>query len=415
MRKFVTKHKLFLVLIIAVSTAVFTFGLRRARGVMVDVMPVRSQPLEQTILASGRVMSPARVEIGSVITGRIARVLVREGDQVEAGQMLIELETHELAAALRQAEASEHYARTRLATVAEVGLVTAEKTLAQAKTTLAWTERELQRARSLFAEGIMSQAKFEDFERAHDIARSQYEAARTQMDSQTNTGAQSREAAARLSEAVAARELAAAKLAQTSLRASEASTVLTRQVEPGDIVQPGKTLLTLATIGETRISAEIDEKNLPYLKVGNTALASADAFPDTTFPAEMYYLAPGIDVERGTVEARFRIPNPPTFLRADMTLSVEIKGTQKTQAFVLPFDAVRGSSTGAPTILTVRDGKVISRPVRVGLKAGNAIEIVHGLQDGEQVIISAAIAPGTSVRPRLVNASLSASLMEDAS
>lgn len=403
MRKFVTEHKLLLVLIIAVSAAVFAFGLRRARGITVDVMPVRPQPLQQTILASGRIMSPARVEIGSVITGRIARVLVREGDQVEAGQVLIELETHELAAALRQAEASEHYARTRLATVAEVGLVTAEKALAQAKTTLAWTERELQRARPLFAEGIMSQAKFEDLERAHDIARSQYEAARTRMDSQTNTGAQSREAAARLSEAVAARELAAAKLAQASLRASEASTVLTRQVEPGDIVQPGKTLLTLATIGETRISAEIDEKNLPYLKVGNTALASADAFPDTTFPAEMYYLAPGIDVERGTVEARFRIPNPPTFLRADMTLSVEIKGTRKTQAFVLPFDAVRGSSTGAPTILTVHDGKVISRPVTVGLKAGNAIEIVHGIHDGEQVIISAAIAPGTAVRPRIIH------------
>jgi HlyD family secretion protein len=405
MRKFFTGHKLLLVLIIGVSAAVFAFGLRRARGVTVDVMPVRPQPLEQTILASGRVMSPARVEIGSVITGRIAQVLVREGDQVEAGQVLIELETHELSAALRQAEASEHYARTRLATVAEVGLVTAEKTLAQAQTTLAWTERELQRARPLFAEGIMSQAKFEDLERAHQIAKSQHESARTQMDSQTNTGAQSREAAARLSEATAARELAAAKLAQASLRASEASTVLTRQVEPGDIVQPGKTLLTLATIGETRISAEIDEKNLPYLKVGNTALASADAFPDTTFPAELYYLAPGIDVERGTVEARFRIPTPPAFLRADMTLSVEIKGTQKTQAFVLPFDAVRGSSTGTPTILTVHDGKVISRPVTVGLKAGNTVEIVHGIHDGEQVIVSAAIAPGTAVRPRIVNAS----------
>ncbi len=405
MRKFLAKHKLLLVLVMGVSAAVFAFGLRRARAVTVDVMPVHPQPLEQTILASGRVMSPARVEIGSVITGRIARVLVREGDHVEAGQVLIELETHELAAALRQAEASEHYARTRLATVAEVGLVTAEKALAQAKTTLAWTERELQRARPLFADGIMSQAKFEDLERAQQIATSQHEAARTQMDSQTNTGAQSREATARLSEATAARELAAAKLAQASLRASESSTVLTRQVEPGDIVQPGKTLLTLATIGETRISAAIDEKNLPYLKVGDTALAAADAFPDTTFPAELYYLAPGIDVERGTLEARFRIPNPPIFLRADMTLSVEVKGTQKTQAFVLPFDAVRGSSTGTPTILTVHDGKVISRPVTVGLKAGNAIEIVHGLQDGEQVILGAAVAPGTAVRSRIVNAS----------
>jgi HlyD family secretion protein len=84
-------------------------------------------------------------------------------------------------------------------------------------------------------------------------------------------------------------------LAQTQLRASAASTVLTRQVEPGEIVQPGKKLLMLATAGEARITAQIDEKNLPYLKVGETALASADAFPETKFSAEPYYLAPSVD------------------------------------------------------------------------------------------------------------------------
>jgi HlyD family secretion protein len=403
MLKFFAQHKLFLFVIIGLGTATLAFG-SRARGVAVDVVPVQPQSLEQTILASGRIMSPARVEIGSVITGRVARVLVHEGDRVVAGQVLIELETHELAAALRQAEASEQHARTRLATVSEVGLVTAEKALAQAKTTLDWTERELQRGRPLFADGIMSQAKFEDIERAYRIAKSQYEAARTQMDSQTNTGAQSREAAARLSEATAARELAAAKLAQASLRASEASTVLTRQVEPGDIVQPGKKLLTLATIGETRISAQIDEKNLPYLKIGNTAVASADAFPDIPFTAELYYLAPSIDVGRGTVEARFRVLEPPPHLRADMTLSVEIRAAQKAQAIVLPVDAVRGSVSGKPTVLTVRDGKAVSQSVAVGLKAEKTVEILHGVQAGEQVIVSTTVAPGTRVRPRLLTA-----------
>lgn len=401
MPRFFAQHRLFLFVIIGLGTATLAFG-SRARGVAVDVVPAHPQPLAQTILVSGRIMSPARVEIGSVITGRVARVFVHEGERVTAGQVLIELETHELAAALRQAEANEQYARTRLATVSEVGLVTAEKALAQAKTTLDWTERELQRGRPLFADGIMSQAKFEDLERAYRIAKSQHEAARTQMDAQTNTGAQSREAVARLSEATAARELAAAKLAQASLRASEASTVLTRQVEPGDIVQPGKKLLMLATVGETRISAQIDEKNLPYLKIGNTAIASADAFPDIPFTAELYYLAPSVDVGRGTVEARFRVPEPPSHLRADMTLSVEIRAAQKERAIVLPLDAVRGGANGKATVLTVHEGKAVSRPVAVGLKAGMTVEILQGIQTGEQVIVSAAVTPGTRVRPRLL-------------
>ncbi len=98
------------------------------------------------------------------------------------------------------------------------------------------------------------------------IAKSHYEAAQIQIKAQRGSGTQTREAVAKLSEASAARELAAAKLAQTQLRASADSFVLTRQVEPGDIVQPGKTLLTLATIGETRITAQIDEKNFPISK-----------------------------------------------------------------------------------------------------------------------------------------------------
>ena len=237
---------------------------------------------------------------------------------------------------------------------------------------------------------------------AYRIAKSQHEAAQTQVKAQRHSGAQTREAVAKLSEARAARELAAAKLAQTQLRASATSTVLTRQVEPGDIVQPGKTLLTLATVGETRITAQIDEKNLPYLKVGETALASADAFPDAKFSAELYYLAPSVDAERGTVEARFRIPDPPTHLRADMTLTVEVRAAHKEHAFVVPFEAVRGTTSGTPTLLTVQDGKAVSQPVAIGLQAGGNVEILRGVQAGEHVVINATITPGTRVRPRVI-------------
>ncbi|MGE0827456.1 MAG: efflux RND transporter periplasmic adaptor subunit [Candidatus Binatia bacterium] len=402
MRKIFAQPRRLIFGIIALGMGCIALGASRARGVRVDVVPIRAQPLLHTILASGRIMSPARVEIGSVITGRVEQVFVREGDRVEAGQILMRLESNELVAALRQAEASERYARARVSTVTEVSRITAEKAFAQAQTTLDWTTRELRRGRDLFTEGIMSQAKFEDLERAHEIARSQFEAARIQMDAQTATGAQTREVTAKLSEAVAARQLAHAKLAQASIVASAPGTVLIREVEPGDIVQPGRTLLTLASSGETRISAHIDEKNLPYLAVGDAAVASADAFPNLPFAAELYYLAPSIDVARGTVEARFRVPEPPSHLRADMTVSVEIRAAQKDQAIVVPSDALRGVSNGRTTVLKVEDGKAVSQPVTVGLKVGNKAEILQGVQVGEQVIMNRTVSPGTRVRPRFV-------------
>ena len=402
MRNFFAQHRLLFGVLLCLSVGAVLLGVRHVRGVVVDVVPVQPQALVQTVIATGRVMSPARVNIGSVITGRVARVLVEEGDRVEAGQVLIELENSELMATLQQAEANEQNARVRVATVSEVGLATATETLAQAKATLDWSERELRRYQDLLAEEILSRARFEEVERAYRIAKSQHEAAQTQVKAQRQSGAQAREAVTKLSEARAARELAAAKLAQTQLRASANSTVLTRQVEPGDIVQPGKTLLTLATIGETRITAQIDEKNLPYLKVGETALASADAFPDVKFSAELYYLAPSVDAERGTVEARFRIPDPPTHLRADMTLTVEVRAAHKEHAFVVPFEAVRGTTSGTPTLLTVQGGKAVSQPVAIGLQAGGHVEILRGVQAGEQVVINTTITPGTRVRPRVI-------------
>lgn len=403
MRNFFSQHRLFFGSLLCVSAVVALLGVRHARGVAVDVIPVQPQALVQTVIATGRVMSPARVNIGSVITGRVARVLVEEGDDVESGQVLLELENEELAAALRQAEANEQHARVRVATVTEVGLATAAETLTQARATLDWSEREFRRRQDLLAEGILSRARFEEAERAYLIAKSQYEAAQTQVKAQRDSGAQAREAVAKLSEASAAWELAAAKLAQTQLRASAASIVLTRQVEPGDIVQPGKTLLTLATTGETRITAQIDEKNLPYLKIGETALASADAFPDAKFAAELYYLAPSVDAERGTVEARFRIPDPPAHLRADMTLTIEVRAAHKAQAFVVPSAAVRGAANGTPTLLTVQDGRVVSQPVAIGMQAGGKVEILGGVQAGALVVINATVTPGARVRPRVIS------------
>lgn len=403
MRNFFTHHRLFFGALLCISAIVALLGIRRARGVTVDVIPVQPQALVQTVIATGRVMSPARVNIGSVITGRVARVLVEEGDRVEGGQVLIELENEELMAALRQAEANEHLARVRVAAVKEVGLATAAEALAQARATLDWSEREFRRHQDLLAEGILSRARFEEVERAYLIAKSQYEAAQIQIKAQRDSGVQTREAVAKLSEASAARELAAAKLAQTQLRASADSFVLTRQVEPGDIVQPGKTLLTLATIGETRITAQIDEKNLPYLKVGAAAVASADAFPDAKFSAELYYLAPSVDAERGTVEARFRIPDPPAHLRADMTLTVEVRAAHKAQAFLVPFAAIRATASGTPTLLTVQGGKAVSQPVVLGMQSGGKVEILRGVQTGALVVISPAVTPGARVHPRVIS------------
>ena len=111
-----------------------------------------------------------------------------------------------------------------------------------------------------------------------------------------------------LQQARAGLAAAKARLAQTSIVAPTDGVLIGRNVEPGDVVQPGKELMVLAPAGETQIVVQVDEKNLAQLKLGQKALASADAYPHERFDAELFYINPGIDALRGSVEVKLRVP-----------------------------------------------------------------------------------------------------------
>ena len=386
-------HRWLTIAVLAALAIAGLFTLRTLRGDAVEVAPVTSGAIQHSIVVSGRVQAPNRVQIGSVVTGRVGQVLVVEGDKVEAGQPLILLETSELAAALAQARAAETSARARFAAVRELSLPQATEALDQSDAQLQFAEAEVKRNRELRDKGFISEARLQDLERLLTVARSQRDAARAQARAQGSTGAQALETASKLQEAIAAREVAESRYAQTTIRASVPGTVLVRSVEPGDIVSPGKALLIVNSAGETRLSAQIDEKNLPFLKVGDAATASSEAFPSQRFNALLYYVSPGVDVTRGSIEARFRVPEPPAYLRADMTVSIDIGVARKAQALTVPAAAVR--EIGGETIVQVlRGGRIESVKVRIGIRAADRVEIVAGLAAGDTVALTRDVPDG---------------------
>ena len=387
-------------LAVAALAAIAAVAGQRLRGPVVEAAIVQEGPIEQSIVVSGRVQAPSRVEIGSVITGRVVRVLVEEGAVVAPGQPLIHLETDELQAALAQATAAEAAAAARDAGVRELSLPQAADAVLQAESQFRFAESEVKRYRELRDKGFISDSRLQEQERQFEIARSQLAAARTGARAQGAGGVQAREASVRLQEARAARQLAASRLAQATIRASVAGTVLVRAVEPGDIVSPGKRLLVINSRGETRLTAQIDEKNLPYLSLGQEAQASSEAFPDRRFAARLYYISPGVDVARGSLEARFRVTEPPGYLRADMTVSIDIGVARKARALTVPLDALR--ETGSErSVQVVRDGRVQSMRVETGVRGASRLEIVAGLAAGDTVVLTRGIVEGTRVRTQM--------------
>ncbi|HOA93141.1 MAG TPA: efflux RND transporter periplasmic adaptor subunit [Quisquiliibacterium sp.] len=362
------------------------------RSTAVDVVSVRRGPLTQTVVATGRVATPARIAVASQLAARIEQVTVREGAAVQAGQVLVRLRSDEAESALNAALAAEREARGRIRALGAVAAPVSEQQLVQAQAALQLAEQEAGRTRALLARGFVSQARVDEAERALASARAAALAARAQAEGNRAGGVEAELAATRLAQAQANVAAARARLELLVLRAPAAAVVLTRTAEPGDIAQVGRTLLELAQSGETRVIASVDEKNLAHMRDGLAAAVMADAFPGRRFDATVFYVAPAVDAQRGTVEVRLRVPAPPDFLKPDMTVSVEMRVGRRDDALMLPAQAIRGADGDTAHVMAMRGERVEKVPVTLGLRGVGSVEIASGLKEGDAVIL-----PGTAV------------------
>ena len=371
------------VLVLAVAGGLL---LARQRGTPVQLVPVARTGIVQSVVATGRLNAPARMDIGAEVTATVLEVRVREGDRVKAGDLLLRLSDAEARAALQQARAALLEARGRATQQASVAAPVATQAVVQAEATFTAAERDYQRARELVAQGFFPQQKLDDARRAQDTARSALLSARVQAQANQPSGIERTLAVTRVDQAEAAVAMAQARLARLGIASPVDALVLTRSVEPGSMAQPGRVLLTLAALGGTRIDANVDEKNLRLLTLGMPARAVADAYPGQSFDAQLNYIAPAVDPQRGTVEVRLAVPNPPAFLRPDMTVSVEMVGGSKKDALVLPSGAVRDADREAPWVLLFSGGQAVRAPVKLGLRGVGSVEILEGLKEGDETI-----------------------------
>jgi len=235
-------------------------------------------------------------------------------------------------------------------------------------------------------QGFVSPSRLDDAQRAAAASASAVLAASAQAAGTGAGGAEAELAQSRLSQALAAERAALGRLDQLSLRAPVAGTVISRAADPGDTAQPGRTLLTLVSGDETRIQASVDEKNLSYLKLGQTARATADAYPERPFNATLTFIAPAVDAQRGTVDLKLRVDAGAGDLRPDMTVSVEIITAQAANALKLPTDAVRRDANGGAYALVNRGGRAEKVKLVLGLRGVGTTQVLEGLAAGDRVI-----------------------------
>lgn len=381
-------YKLIVSALLLIIVAGF-FAFRWWQGPLLPSYRISSMPLVQTVVATGRVVAVSNTDIGSEISGVVLERRVAEGEQVAAGDLLLVLSSDDVAAQVRQAEAelAELISSTRPQAVVD---------LTNAKVALAQADRNVERRRELAAISAISDEEMEQAIQSQAQARNNLENARLRANALSSGGVEEDLLRAR----IAALQ---AQLNKAQVRSKVSGTVLTRNIEVGDLVQPGQSLFTIALDGKTEIRVPLDERNLSRLALQQPAVAIADAYPDKPFPVRISFIAPSIDPQRGTVEVRLSVDPVPDFLRQDMTVSVNIETDQRAKALVIPNDALANVKEDSAEVLLLRDGKTQRQVVKLGLRGLSASEVLSGLSAGDEILVDATVslADGKRVRTAL--------------
>jgi len=274
---------------------------RQLQGPELPAYRLEARPLVQRVVASGEVDSQSLAQVGSEITGVVAARHVREGDAVNAGDLLLELRDDEQRARLREAEAA-------LQQLIDATRPQAQATLREAQHNLEQASRELQRRETLFERKLLASEPLEQARRAELTARVVRDRARFAAAALAEGGSEEQVLRQRL-------EVARANLARTRIHAQVDGVVQSRDVEPGDLIQPGRTLLTIARSGSSEILLPLDEKSLAPIEHGQSARIIAGAYPDRVLTAKVSFIAPSVDTARGTIDVHLDLQEPAAFLR----------------------------------------------------------------------------------------------------
>jgi HlyD family secretion protein len=377
------------------------FGTPLVLGPIVQAAPVVRADFVQTLVASGHIEAPYRVSVGSQVTGVVASVPVAEGAMVRAGDVLVTLDDTEAQAAVVQAEGQLAEANARIRQIIALTLPSAEQSLKQANATLLDAQKTYDRAATLAANGNATLVSLDDAKKSLDVAQTQVRSAELQVFTNRPRGSDYVLAETQVAQTTALVAAAKSRLGYTTLKAPRNGVLIARSVEVGNIVQPGKELLSLSPEGNVQVVVQIDERNLGLIAIGQNALASADAYANQVFPARIAYINPGVGLQTASVEVKLDVPDLPAYIRQDMTISVDIEVARHPNSLIIPVIDVHDVNGGRPWILKAAGDHARREAVTLGLVSAGKAEILSGLTEGEIVIPATAdVRDGGRVRVR---------------
>ena len=364
-------------------------GVGQAKGTSVQTAKVVAKDLVSHVLANGKLQPRNKVDVSANIAGQILNLAVREGDAVEKGEFLLQIDKAQYEASTESSEAN----LQSLLHDRDASLANRE----QAK-------YDFEKARQSFDDSLIPETELKRARSLMEASEASYQAA-----------------VGRVAQARASLAGARDSLSKTTIRAPIAGVVTSLPVHEGEVAvigtmnNPGTILLTIADLGSMEAHLAVDETDIPRLSVGQKAALTVDAYPDRTFQGAVREVGsspirPGSDAATRTgsvtteaidFEVKVTILDPPGGVRPGFSVSAEIETGQANAVPVVPIQALvtreKPAAKDDPEgnlgdkieegVYLLEGGTVRFVPVKTGLTGSLEIEVKDGLTPGQEIVI----------------------------
>ncbi len=371
------------------------------------------------LTASGKILPDQEVQVVAKISGKVASVRVSEGAKVKKGEELIQLEEEDYALQVSQAQSGVLSTQAKLADVkagtrkeeiqalqagveqAKASLEQTKANVEQAKAALDLAEKSYQRTKSLFESGAIPQAELDRMSLEWEKARTNFAQAQAQeksMDGQLDASQAKLNLAqsgptlntiqvlqAEVGKAQSALDLAENALSHTSVKSPMDGIIVQRNIEPGELAQPGTPLLTLVKMDQVKIEVSLPQEHVNEVKPGDVVMIDVAGLGNQTIEGKLQFVSPVSDPNTSTFPIKVLVDNQQGLLKSGMIAQVSFTGGQQSD-WEVPASALF-TKDNVTYLYVVKDDILHQTAVTVKPKNKEWVYVTDGLERNDLVVL----------------------------
>jgi RND family efflux transporter MFP subunit len=350
-------------------------GGRGGRGgavaMTVETAPVTRHEVAEFVTVVGNLIGESTVDVVPRLAGRIETVNVRMGDRVARGQVVAKMDDRDIREQVSQASAN---------------LEVNHATVRTRESDLKSAENTLQRQKNMMTSGLTTKQNFEDADARYNSALAQLDVAKAQT-----------------SQTLARIEELKVTLGNTSVLSPVDGFVSRRNLDPGAFAGTNSPVVSVVAIGTVRLVANLVERDFRRIRPGMPASVDVDAFPGEQFMGKVSRVAPSFDPATRTAPMEIEIPNPGFRLKPGMYARVSLTVDRQADALTVPRAALLDIQ-GQRGAYVIDQMVARFRPVRTGIQDADRVQILEGLNEGDRVVTTGALAIKDGERIQLAGA-----------